>query len=705
MTVLHTPEDVLKALGDSALSANPLDELARRGFTMSQQLDHQMRTALAAQKPVHIPRHFLPDGVTRRITFQQPAVAPAAPPPGTFDVVLGLRVSAANSFTQALWESGTIPHRLDLQQLLSPSDLSTLESLFLLDKPGGHLAQIHILAGPTVSTVRNGSPSLVATVHFRLDFTRVILAGGRRISQLVTTAEGALQLTATLTAKVTFAPGDPGRTTIALGITPDTDPTAADSPHLIIDPASPVQLKVPVPTGQTDLAAKLIQDAIAKQFAGDLGLAHIGPIFFPIGHLDLRQIAVSTVDDVLLVGVQTVQGGQTTLGDPSTLKNLMPDPNKNIFVQIQSGLADGLIKAAQADGSLTSYAKQDHSNAEINQASAWFQDNAVVVKLDGTLVDECPFKIDLDFTLTRTVSIRLLGTSIEIDENDDQGILKASNIPCLLATVGLAGITVFEFALMEILAHTVWPGIFGFLTNNPGKFLVDEVIQGVKSLFADNNPPLFDISVNIPGTDYFPTLGDGLIRLQDGALFMAAQTGVLIDEVDTFIYARFLVQDGNAVIDTRPLTGVRVGLMDQDAPPPPGDDAVVVVPPDRTIGDNTAHYSFVPGSDEVLAQGITDLDGIVRFELTKGKLRTSAGSIKRVIQNKKTGIDPDKTTFTPVDEEKPDLYFRVTMPDGSLLDTRHMLGGFLENFTSGRVGYIERPLTFTLGASGGVTTA
>jgi hypothetical protein len=59
---------------------------------------------------------------------------------------------------------------------------------------------------------------------------------------------------------------------------------------------------------------------------------------------------------------------------------------------------------------------------------------------------------------------------------------------------------------------------------------------------------------------------------------------------------------------------------------------------------------------------------------------------------------------TPVNEFKPDLYFRVTMPDGSVVDTRKLPGGFMPNFTSGRVGFYDKPLTFNLGP-GKVVTA
>jgi hypothetical protein len=44
------------------------------------------------------------------------------------------------------------------------------------------------------------------------------------------------------------------------------------------------------------------------------------------------------------------------------------------------------------------------------------------------------------------------------------------------------------------------------------------------------------------------------------------------------------------------------------------------------------------------------------------------------------------------------------MPDGSVVDTRKLPGGFMPNFTSGRVGFYDKPLTFNL-VPGKVVTA
>jgi len=120
---------------------------------------------------------------------------------------------------------------------------------------------------------------------------------------------------------------------------------------------------------------------------------------------------------------------------------------------------------------------------------------------------------------------------------------------------------------------------------------------------------------------------------------------------------------------------------------------------------STVHTFVAPSSDEKLAEGTTDLDGTVRFALLKDQLGSTAGRIKTVT----TRFDPDAeknvstTTFKPVPEARPDLYFRVTMPEGKVVDTRAMPGGFMVNFTSARLGTLAKPIMFNFGiAVGGV---
>jgi hypothetical protein len=141
--------------------------------------------------------------------------------------------------------------------------------------------------------------------------------------------------------------------------------------------------------------------------------------------------------------------------------------------------------------------------------------------------------------------------------------------------------------------------------------------------------------------------------------------------------------------------------MVQDVPPPP-----TQVPPSSSTGTGKHHVTISctylpPTSDQQLAVGQTDMTGLVRFGLLASQLVTPAGTIKE----EKTYFDPDAdrvittTTLTPVLNPTPDLYFRVTTPDGNVVDTRQLPGGLMSNFVSARVGTLEHPLIFTFGGT------
>ena len=214
------------------------------------------------------------------------------------------------------------------------------------------------------------------------------------------------------------------------------------------------------------------------------------------------------------------------------------------------------------------------------------------------------------------------------------------------------------------------------------------------------NPPT-DLTFPIPDTDFLATLtGNASISVTDGALLITANASREPDTVNAIIYARFLVPEGDAIASPKPLSGALVRLMDQDVPPPAGDDAVVVVPKDRTQGTQTAKFSFEkPIADQELQRGRTDFDGIVRLEVLKDNVTTSAGQIKEELVSNTLPPHIDEIFLTPVVEAKPDLYFLITMPDGSVADSRGLPGGFMPNFISSRLGTRSNPLTFVLGPS------
>jgi hypothetical protein len=706
----------MSALAANAFSSDPLGDLKKKGHTFSPALQKQMTSALANRKLARPPAGITPAHFKGKLTFQSPppAVVPFDAPAGTYDAMIGLRLDAGDLALDAVYQAGTIPHQLALDQLLSASELLALGGGFIVDKPGGSISRLHITSAPTLAATQDGTTIVALRIPIQIDWTHTSAVIGHQIRKLVTQATGTMQLTMRLVPTVVLRPQDANSSlSIAVQLVTDVE-SAANSPRLTLDPNSPVQLKHPVPLDQIDGLAVIIQNALALQLKNNVSFS-ISPIInLPTGRLSIRHVDVVVKGGALLAGVQ-VAGTQGT-GDPANLTNLLPNQDTNVFVQVRDVVANLLVQSALRSGQLTAAAKKQHDNAVVDSASAKFQDNAFVAQVSGRLVDECPFNVDLGFIETRTVSVKLTDPStIEIDQHDDNSIAEWSNLWCLLSSLGLIGLAVLGGVLMEGVAAGIVGGILGFILTNVGPFLGGQIIDGVFGSGGGPDSTPISLTQPIPGSDFLPTLNNLLINISDGAALIAATVGTKADNVNAVIYARFLVPAPGAVaiVQTAALIGAKIELMDQDKPAPVGDDAPTGAPRNTSSshlghGSSTVNTFVPPTSDERLAQGVTDLDGTVRFAMLKEQLRSTAGRIKSVT----THFDPDAeedvktTSFKPVAEAKPDLYFRVTMPDGKVVDTRTLPGGLMVNFTAARLGTLAKPITFTFGTTvGGVLEA
>jgi hypothetical protein len=708
MPVLNTPQELLQALGEVPFSKNPVADLAAKGYSLSSALQGQWQSAMAGKTLAPAPPGVSPQSLKRKITFQKPAIPGPPPPeaPGSYDVAAGVTLGVADQVLDAVYQSGTIPHQIALDQLLSPTVLTALGGSFVVDKPGGTISRLHITSAPTIAAIADGSSEVAVEIPIQIDWSHTRMLAGRQIRQLVTKATGTLQLTMALKASVAFrVPTSQSILTITVELLTNTTP--ADSPRLTLDANSPVQRKSPAPPNQIDGLAQIIQNALSLQFKNRLSFPVSPEIDAQVSTLDIRQVDVVTQGGALIVGLKVV--GTNGAGSPATLRNVTPDAQSNIFVQVQDAVANQLIQQALRNGSLTAQAKQKYSNASVDSASAWFEKDAFVAQIHGSLEDECPFNVDLGFTFTRKVTIKLLGGSIEIDQSDDQSIAEAGNLWCLLTTLGLIGLAALGGWVISGVGVAIGAGVVSFLLSDIGGLITSNLFGGGG---GSPTPQIIPLTSPIPGSDVLPTVSGGTFQVSDHVMVAGAVFGTTADNINTVIYARFLAPDGIAIMQTKPLAGVKVELMDQDAPAPAGDDVVPVVPHDTVtvhneIIDSTKYSYEKPGSDQKLAEGQTDLDGTVRFALLKSDLITTAGDIKAVITHTDINADKDKTTISrsPVGELKPDLYFRITMPDGSVVDSRKFSGGFFENFSSSRIGTLANPLTITLGASVGGANA
>jgi hypothetical protein len=705
MAILETPAQLLTALGESPFSADPLADLAREGYTLSPELQSQWDSALKDTKLAPPPAGVTSADFTGTLTFQQiPQITPrTSPAPGNYDVLAGLEFAVANTAIGAVYQSGTIPHEIALDQSLSAGELTALGGLFK-GVAGGQLSRLHITSSPTLAGTTDGSVVVALVIPIQLDWIQfqVLPSTGMTIARVITTAVGTLQLTMTLVANVVPRP-DPAYSTMTIGVQLlDTQQvTPADSPRLTLAPNSPVQLSNPAPPDQVDGTAVLIQNALAEQLGNSITVS-VSPVFaLPIGSLALFHADVVSKGGMLLAGLQIEGTGTTGASDPTQLVSLLPSDGSNLYLQIQDSVANAVIQSALQSGQLTAQAQLQYSNAVIDSASARFENDEFVAQVNGRLVNECPLNVDLYFSYTRTVSLQLEGGSLQINQSNDTSIVDIHNLWCLLSTLGLIGLAFLGGAVLGF-AGAILGGLLGSALGMQGNFnLLNLIVGGAGG--GPTPPTIVDITQPIPDSDFLPTLSGGFCQIANGGLLIGAVAGTQPDDINTIIYAQFLVPAGGVVATaSKALAGVKVELMAQDVPPPVSPQ----VPPSTSTGTGkhqvTITYTFVPPtSDQQLAVGQTDMNGVVRFGLLTTQLVTTAGMIKE----EESRFDPDAgrfittTTLTPVLDDTPDLYFRVTMPDGSVVDTRQLPGGLMSNFVSARLGTLEHPIPFTFGGT------
>ncbi len=695
MPILDTPEQLLAALGKSPFSTDPLADLAREGYTLSPELTRQWHLALEDKKLALPPPGVTPVSFPGTLTFQQPPVitTQAQPAPGNYDVLAGLTFAVANTAIDAVYQSGTIPHEIALDQLLSATELEALADFFKVDRPGGQPTRLQITSAPTLAGTTDSNSVVALLIPIELDWIEILNFQGTQIQKLITQATGTLQLTMTPVAKVALLP-DPTMT-IGVQLLDASASSTADSPRLTLDPDSPVQLKDPAPPNQIDGTAAIIQNALAERFGGSLNVSVSGAFNLGTGSLVLDHADIVSKGGMLLAGLQMVGTGTTGATDPSQLVSLLPS-GANLYLKVQGSVVNALLQDALQSGQLTAQAQQKQNNAFIDSASATFQNNQLVVQVGGYLYDECPGGVNLYFTDTRTVSLNLLnGGSLEISQSDNLSIDEASNVWCLLATLGLVA---FAAILPAVMVNWLI-GFAGFLLFSEGIFGLAELVAGQAGGTIVN---IVNLTQPIPDSNFLPTLTGGDFQMSDGGLLIATTAGTQPDTINAIIYVRFLAPAGGIEAGaTKPLAGAKVELMAQDVPPPPGASQV---PPGSSSGLGkhrvTVSYTYIPPtSDQQLAVGQTDFNGEVRFGLLASQLVTQTGEIKE----ERTSFDPDADRFitiptlTPVMVAKPDLYFRVTMPDGSVADTRQLPGGLLVSSVSSQVGTLANPLTLSLG--------
>jgi hypothetical protein len=703
MPTIANLEDLLPLLGSVAMADDPIAALEQRGHRLSPGLQARLegRRAPSPAQLARGRRAVARAGALTVSTGPLPSFHSRELAPGEFEFSAGLRVSAANEILAGLHANGTIPDVIFLDELLAPGTLELLEGAFIVDRPGGRIGRFQITAPPTIAPIQDGFDRVAFTIPFRLNFERVRRVLSTQLRTVVTFATGRLRLVvglATRTVPVSIA---------ARNLEIQVDLSSSDEARLELDPDSPVQRRSPPDPGEADGLAIILQNALQQRLASSLRVTISAAIPLPIGKLEIRDTALITRGDALLVGIK-VQGTPGA-GDPETLTALFPNAETNFFTRVHDEVLRLIVRSAARSGELTRIAKETHPDAVIDSADVAFGNDTIEVRATGKIVDLCPLGVDLGFTVTTTLRITLEGTRIRVRKSTEENLDNLDAVVCTITTLGLALLAAVAVivtqgvGLASGFAATYALGVVGVLTVMLA--FESEDFDLVLSDSGDEEPTFIELDFPITGTDLLPTLTGMFIRLDESTMLMAAQLGLRPDVINTYFYVRFLEADNLGI--ARAMKGAQVRLMDRDSPAPAGDDVTLPGPSTTTSGQSTpagdfaitrrTHYERT--ADEIVREATTDHTGRVRIYVPHDELASQAGS--KVVETTRVNLDTEEETTstrrTPVFEAHPDYYFRVTRPGGTALETLELPRGFFLNFESARVGTPANPLVIALG--------
>ncbi len=705
MATLTNVDDLVPLLNSIAKADDPAAALEGLGH----RFDPALRSRLQVRRrPTAAQRKQWAEAVAQAgaVHFSvgaAPRLVARALAPGEYEFSAGLRMALANQILAGVQANGVIPDTIFLDELLSPDTLTALSGAFVQDVPGGQIGRLQITGAPTLAPIRDGFDRVLLSVPFRLNFERVsnLLLGP--IRTVVTFATGQLQLSVALvtrTVPVSIA---------ARNLEIQIDLSDSDDARIEIDPASPVQRTSQPGPGEIDGLAVILQNALQQRLADSLRFTISASIPLPIGKLEIHETAIVTRGDALLVGIK-VQGIPGT-GNPDTLAPLFPNATTNFFSRVHDQVLRLIVQDAARTGALTRIAKETHPDAVIDSADIAFGPNTIKVMAKGKIVDLCPLGVDLGFTATTTVTVTLEGTRIKIERDNSRDLDNLDAVLCAITSLGLAllvavGVIVLQgIGLASGLSALAAFGVIGVLTA-----ILEFDGADFDLVFGDHGeggPTIIPLDFPFPGTDLLPTASGEFIRLDESTMLMAAQIGTRPDDLNTYFYVRFLESQLPIGLG-RPMKGASVRLMDRDSPVPAGDDVTL---PSGTTTTHTGHHlptgdiaittktHYERTSDESFGEATADYAGRIRFYIPRDRLASKAGN--KVVETTRVNLDTDQTTTstrrTPVAEPNPDFYFRVTRPNGTVVDTLSQPAGFFLNFQSRRVGTPANPLTITFG--------
>ncbi|MEI9813612.1 MAG: hypothetical protein WDO18_19340 [Acidobacteriota bacterium] len=698
MPALSNVQDLIPLLGSVASADDPIAALERSGHSLTPAL----KTSLRRTRVLPPGRQTLWNKTAAKagkLTFtagRRPRIAARQLAPGEFEFVAGIRMSAANEILAGLGASGIIPDVLFLDELVSEAQRQALAGAFRFNGavPGGVIGRMLVTGPVTVSSLGDGRDNVAFNIPFRLNFEKITSLAFNQLRQVVTFATGRLRLVVGLTTRVIPI------TASARNLEIQVDLSNSIDARLDLDASSPVQRTSPAPPGQVDGLAVILQNILQQKLANTLRLTISAALPLPIGGLEIRDTKVVTRGDAILLGIK-IQGTSGT-GDPNTLTPLFPDAQTNLFTRVHDQVMRLLIQKAAASGQLTTLAKQSDPDAVIDSADVSFGQGTIQFQATGKIVDACPLGVDVGFTATVTLKLTLEGTRIRVDKDTSIDLDNSDVALCILTSLGIA----LFAAVAVFVMGGFWAALYAFGTLGALTLLMeydgDDLDRVLSGAGGGGGPTFIELDFPFPGTDLLPTLTGMFLRLDESTMLMSSHLGTRPDTLNTYFYVRFMQPDAVGLA-----TGIRnaaARMMDRDSVAIPGDDVTL---PNPSSSQGGGHGNFVTStkvhyertSDETLAQGTTDRSGRVRFYVPKGSMVTKGGNKVTVIT--RTNLDTDhettSTTRKPFSEARPDIYFRVTPPNASALDTLQLTHGFFLNFASSRVGTYTNPLVISFG--------
>jgi hypothetical protein len=638
-------------------------------------------------------------------------------PEGEYDLVVGVKLDVVNQTLAGVYETHAWPNKIkpeDAGLLFTLGDLRAFSD-DIPNTDGLEVGALHLTAAPRA--VFANEDRLLVSQPFKLDIDLVQTGFPRRTT--ISTLDGTFRWNLRVGAEQDTVDVEK----LKINFVSPGGVTEASTSQLEVSRDSPVQ-----PRDAASLQAltnavtdKVILKLLSESFT-------ISPVFtLPLGdgvslrvqRVDVR--AIRTLDGIgaLMVGVLigTKPEPDAGSGSPDRLSSApFTSAISNVYFRVHEALANKLAQEAIDSGALASKLPdlEGALTIKLESASVDFREpNKLGLKVRAKLEDFCgpgPFNLkdlhfdvltDLELVPGLNSQVSLVPGDVDIDFDDSDQVVCAIFGAIDLLTVVFGVDTIGELLIVILFK------IFG-----PGS---------VASKLAVQVEAIFDPKDHIPFTELAPKGEITQAVVSDDALEALGTLTLSRDDLHTYIYLRVLQSSTPPIAGTghlsppgfqpvRPLKDARVEAIDQDAPAPPGDDVIVPKPRTIVVKDDKTKTVFLdiryepPQSNELLDKGKTDEDGLVNLVTNRatkgGKIiftRRFKSKPQKPLDEVKEGII--SKTENLVTEQRSDLFFRITLPNGKVFDTRTLPGQglfFQPNFNRRRIGDPDAPLDLVL---------